>query len=84
MYLNQIITGNTTIEVTEARNGRTQVYEQTAKRWINAVYDDGQNWEEIDEEYPNFFELPVTEQLDICCERNNERYAARTTYKIVE
>jgi hypothetical protein len=73
-----------------------KTFENTATDYINAVRAEDCD-SEIDREferlrekhfdetskanYTTFEELPVEEQLALCIERNNDRYASRTTYE---
>lgn len=89
---------NTNLIFTEIKNGNDtgKNYELTAGEFINIVYgkevdgrldvgveaikdEDG----EVVEYTPNkFFELPIQEQLEMCCRVEGERYAANVTYKV--
>lgn len=94
----QVITKNTTLVFTEVKRGHAtgKSYELSAQEFIDIVKNkdcDGnlnvgaeaildEDGEVIDFTADKFYDLPITEQLDMCCRREGDSYASDVTYEV--
>lgn len=96
--LNMTITNNTLLTITETKRGHAAgtSYQMTAGEFISLVKNkdcDGdldvgvepildEEGDVIDTTEDKFWTLPVAEQLDMCCRREGDRYAAHVCYEV--
>lgn len=94
------ITEETNLTFTEIKRGHTsgKSYELTAEEFIRIVKDkdcDGLlnvgvdpilDEDGIIEDFTadKFYDLPILEQLDMCCSREGDNYASNISYKVAE
>jgi hypothetical protein len=88
------ITNKTELTFTEIKRGGSiaKVYNLTAEEFISIVKNKDHNGdldfnlrEKEDGDFvDDFYDLPIEQQLDMCCRAEGDRYAASTNYKVAE
>ena len=94
------IAANTHLIFTETKRGHAtgKTYELTAGEFISIIKNkdcDGElsvgvepildaDGEISDFTADKFYDLPIVEQLDMCCRREGDRYASNISYRIAE